>query len=266
MTPNLKLVFNTPFASQPTSGMAIPNIVAIYGLALHHPQSLDKDNKKTSYTTVGLVIAAHIAAMAWLMYAKPSLPVIKEIPPMMVSLVSNPKPAPEIVPEIVPVIPEPPKPVVKKQTIVQKTVSTPTPTPVAPQPVAAEPVAVAEPTPPIPVVVAKTPEVVEKSVAKPEPEPTVEPPRFGISYLHNPAPEYPRMSRRAKEQGRVMLRVTVSAKGEAENVELEKSSGYSRLDEAAIQAVKKWTFEPARRSNQVIRGIAMVPVSFSLED
>jgi protein TonB len=262
MTPNLKLVFNTPSASQSTCSMAIPNSVAIYDLALHHPQSLDKDNKKPSYKIIGLVIAAHIVAMARLMYAKPSLPVIKEIPPMMVSLVSNPKPAPEIVP----VIPEPPKPVVKKQTIVQKTVSTPTPTPVAPQPVAAEPVAVAEPTPPIPVVVAKTPEVVEKSVAKPEPEPTVEPPRFGISYLHNPAPEYPRMSRRAKEQGRVMLRVTVSAKGESENVELEKSSGYSRLDEAAIQAVKKWTFEPARRSNQVIRGIAMVPVSFSLED
>lgn len=261
MTPNLKLV-TTPLAPSPTSRGPIPNSVAIHGLVLHHPQRLDQGYKKPSYATIGLVVATHIAAMAWLMYTKPSLPDIKEIPPMMVSLVSNPAPAPEVMP----VIPEPPKPVVKKQTVVQKAVPTPTPTPVAPQPVAAEPVPVAEPTPSAPAVVAKTPEVVEKPVAKPEPEPTVEPPRFGISYLHNPAPEYPRMSRRAKEQGRVMLRVTVSARGEAENVELEKSSGYSRLDEAAIQAVKKWTFEPARRSNQVIRGIAMVPVSFSLED
>lgn len=256
MTPNLKLVINTPLASLPTSS------VTIQGLALHHPQRLDQGYKKPSYATISLVIAAHIAAMAWLIFAKPSLPVIKEIPPMMVSLVSNPKPAPEVVP----VIPEPPKPVVKKQTVVQKTVPTPTPTPVAPQPEAADPVAVVEPTPPAPTVVAKPQEVVEKPVAKPEPEPTVEPPRFGISYLHNPAPEYPRMSRRAKEQGRVMLRVTVSAKGEAESVELEKSSGFGRLDDAAIQTVKKWTFEPAKRNNQTIRGIAIVPVSFTLED
>lgn len=258
MTPHYKLVIDTFSAPTPSRSFAIHN------LFLHQPQNHHQGNQTPSYVTVGLVIAAHFAVAAWLIYTNPSLPEVKEIPPMMVSLVSNPAPAPEIVP----VIPEPPKPVIKKQTVVQKTVAipTPTPTPVTPQAVAAEPVPVAEPTLPAPAVVTKNIEAVEKPVAKPEPEPVIEQANFGIAYLHNPAPSYPRMSMRKREHGRVLLRVTVSAKGEAEKVELEKTSGFTRLDEAAIKAVKEWKFEPAKRNSQAFRSIGIVPVNFSLED
>jgi protein TonB len=114
-------------------------------------------------------------------------------------------------------------------------------------------------------VTAKSPEVDEPAPAKVEPEPVIEPPKFGAAYLHNPAPDYPSMSRRAREQGRVLLKVTVSTKGDAEDVQLDTSSGFSRLDDAAIDAVKKWQFVPAKRNNQAIRASVLVPVKFSLD-
>jgi len=95
-------------------------------------------------------------------------------------------------------------------------------------------------------------------------EPVTEPPRFGAAYLNNPAPAYPPMSRRAGEQGRVLLKVLVSESGVAEKVQLEAGSGYEKLDQAAIEAVKKWSFIPARRSNQPVSAYVLVPVKFTL--
>jgi protein TonB len=107
--------------------------------------------------------------------------------------------------------------------------------------------------------------ITEVAQAKPEPEPVIEPPKFGVAYLNNPAPSYPPLSRRLGEEGRVLLRVLVSSKGDADTVDLEDSSGFSKLDEAAIKAVKKWRFVPAKRSNQPISAYVLVPVKFSLE-
>ncbi len=92
----------------------------------------------------------------------------------------------------------------------------------------------------------------------------IEPPKFGVAYLNNPAPEYPRLSKRAGEEGRVVMQVLVSERGVASRVELAKSSGYDRLDQAAINAVKQWQFEPARRQGKAIPAVVMVPLSFSL--
>jgi len=93
----------------------------------------------------------------------------------------------------------------------------------------------------------------------------VVPPSFGAAYLENPAPEYPRMSKRAGEQGRVVLNVLVSSNGKPETVVLEKTSGFDRLDGAAIDAVKKWRFNPAKKGNQAISATVLVPIKFDLE-
>jgi periplasmic protein TonB len=95
-------------------------------------------------------------------------------------------------------------------------------------------------------------------------EDIVEPPRFGVSYLNNPAPDYPSMSRRAGEEGRVLMRVLVSVEGVADEVQIEKSSGSDRLDNAAINAVKKWRFIPAKKNNQPLSAYVLVPIKFSL--
>jgi protein TonB len=95
-------------------------------------------------------------------------------------------------------------------------------------------------------------------------EPKIEPPRFGVAYLNNPAPAYPPISRRLGEQGRVMLKVLVSAAGEPQSVALETGSGSDRLDQAAIEAVKQWRFVPAKRNGQSLSAYVLVPLKFVL--
>ncbi|MDD2344247.1 MAG: energy transducer TonB [Tolumonas sp.] len=92
----------------------------------------------------------------------------------------------------------------------------------------------------------------------------VEAPKFNAAYLSNPAPVYPRRSRMLEEEGIVKLKVHVSAEGNALDVQLFKSSGFSRLDDAALNAVKSWRFVPAKRGDQSIEGWVIVPVSFKL--
>ncbi|BBA32025.1 periplasmic protein TonB [Methylocaldum marinum] len=98
----------------------------------------------------------------------------------------------------------------------------------------------------------------------PAPAP-VAPPRFNAAYLRNPAPVYPVGSLRRKEQGKVVLRVLVDAGGSAETVKLQTSSGYERLDAAALETVKQWKFVPARQGEKSVPAWVLVPISFSLE-
>lgn len=95
--------------------------------------------------------------------------------------------------------------------------------------------------------------------------PAVTAARFDADYLQNPRPVYPAFSRRAGEQGRVLLKVTVSAEGVALAVEIEQSSGFARLDTAAREAVRSWRFIPARRGNEAIETRVTVPLTFRIE-
>lgn len=233
-----------------------------------------------TFSRKGLLLAmlAHLAVFGVLLAAPTEQPEVKKVsPPLLVSLVAapqlTPEPAPE--PEVVP--PEPPKPEPKPVVKQQKPKPQPKPEPkpvVEPKPepqvvetpppaVAQEPV-VQETPPPQPV--AAAPQAVEaKPQPQPEPEPVIEPPRFGVAYLNNPAPAYPALSRRMGEEGRVMLRVLVGVNGKPESVEIENGSGFSRLDNAALEAVRKWKFIPARRNNEAISAQVLVPVKFSLD-
>ncbi|MDI1297620.1 energy transducer TonB [Methylotenera sp.] len=236
----------------------------VKGLASAHAEHARHAKKSaSSYGVLALVVCAHVIAVFALLNAKATHPVIKDLQvPMMVSLVSSPAPEPEVVP----LIPTPPQPVVKKQKPIAKKVQ-PTPTPVEVVQEVARPVATeAPPTAATPVVVAKAPEVIETPQPKPVAEPVVEPPRFGAAYLNNPAPDYPNMARRLGQQGRVLLKVLVAENGTAETVALATSSGFEKLDQAAIEAVKKWSFIPAKRSNQPISAYVLVPVKFSLNN
>jgi len=89
--------------------------------------------------------------------------------------------------------------------------------------------------------------------------------RFDAAYLHNPRPVYPPLSRRLGEQGKVLLRIRVSPQGQAAAVDLEKSSNFQRLDEAASQVVAQWRFVPARRGDEAVEATVIVPIVFRLE-
>ena len=68
-----------------------------------------------------------------------------------------------------------------------------------------------------------------------------------------------------REQGRVMLRVLVNTRGTADEVQVRTSSGISRLDEAAVETVKRWKFVPAKRGNDAVSAWVLIPISFTLE-
>lgn len=84
------------------------------------------------------------------------------------------------------------------------------------------------------------------------------------AYLNNPPPEYPHIARRRKQQGMVMLDVRVSKEGAPEAIEISRSSGYDVLDEAALDAVRRWKFVPARRGSQLVEASVVVPVEFRI--
>lgn len=83
-------------------------------------------------------------------------------------------------------------------------------------------------------------------------EPRLIPPNADASDLNNPAPVYPRISRRLGEKGIVVLTLSVKADGSVGEVSVKTSSGYKRLDEAAIKAIKRWHFIPASQAGKPV--------------
>ncbi len=89
---------------------------------------------------------------------------------------------------------------------------------------------------------------------------------FKAKYLNNPSPDYPSMAKDHGWQGRVRLRVQVSAEGLSLSVRVENSSGHEILDDAAIEAVKQWRFIPAKRGETIVASSVVVPITFNLQD
>jgi periplasmic protein TonB len=88
--------------------------------------------------------------------------------------------------------------------------------------------------------------------------------RSPAAYMNNPAPGYPDAARRQRQEGTVYLRVLVSASGRPNQVLVAGSSGVSSLDEAALRAVRRWRFKPARQNGRPISAWVRVPVRFKL--
>lgn len=99
--------------------------------------------------------------------------------------------------------------------------------------------------------------------AKPAAAP-VRMPDAHAAHLQNPAPVYPVLSRKLKEQGTVVLKLLVLANGRVGEVSIEQSSGYPRLDESALQAVRRWNYTPALQDGIAIDYWHLQPVLFSL--
>lgn len=87
---------------------------------------------------------------------------------------------------------------------------------------------------------------------------------FNANYGTNPKPKYPAIARSRGWQGKVLLRVGVSAAGLSESITVHRGSGHDALDESAIAAVKKWKFIPAKRGNTAVASSVIVPIIFTL--
>lgn len=110
-------------------------------------------------------------------------------------------------------------------------------------------------TPPSDTAVVVTQPMTEASNAQPAPT--------GVRLLSHAEPPYPAVSRQQNEEGTVMVRVTITAQGRVADAVLETSSGYSRLDEAAVKAVRTWRFAPNSNSSGATTSV-LVPVKFQL--
>lgn len=94
--------------------------------------------------------------------------------------------------------------------------------------------------------------------------PKIQLPSSTADYLSNPAPAYPPLSKRLQEQGRVLLYVLVDSQGTPAKVELKSSSGFSRLDDAALATVQRWRFVPGKRNGVAESMWVEVPIEFRL--
>lgn len=201
-----------------------------------------------SFTSVSI---AHVAVLGLIATVVPADRLVDIARPFTARLIES---APEV-PAPPPSPPQqPPKQKIQRiaQPVMVAAASTPTSeTPafvVAPQPTAP---------------IAAPPIMAASSVVAPEP--TVVAARFDADYLDNPKPAYPKVSRKLGEEGKVILRVRVSATGLPEHIELKHTSGSPRLDQAALDTVIRWRFVPARRGDEAIASWVLVPVAFNLQ-
>lgn len=102
--------------------------------------------------------------------------------------------------------------------------------------------------------------------AAPAREAVMLPPRPVGGLASHCQPAYPALARRRDEQGRVVVRVQVSASGAVLAASVARSSGFATLDDAAREAAQGCRFIPASRDGRPVAGIAELPFNFRLVD
>ncbi|MDV6030730.1 MAG: TonB family protein [Phycisphaera sp. RhM] len=100
--------------------------------------------------------------------------------------------------------------------------------------------------------------------AIPIPQPVGLSPETPVDFSSNPPPKYPLDAARDRLEGTVLLRLRVDTDGKVTEVEIIESSGHGSLDRAAVEAVKRWKGQPARRFGRAIASEEVLPVRFRL--
>jgi periplasmic protein TonB len=216
------------------------------------------------------VVAIHVALLAVVLVVRnESVPRALESHTITAELLS---PAPVAAPVAIQSTPTPPKPVPPvphaKPNVQLK--PTPKPTP-APLPEAAAPAqheistpepapaAHAAPAPPAPAAAA-APAVGKPTMALAAPK--------NVSHLDCGIvqPDYPALSKRRGETGTAAVKFVVGLTGKIESIELKKSSGYSRLDDAALAAMHASACKPYLENGEPVRATYTQPFVFGLTD
>jgi protein TonB len=220
-----------------------------------------------------LTLLMHGVLAWWLWQLKTAEP-IKPVELMSMEWVED-KPDVAAPPKVETPPPAPVEPVDEPEPVLTQQVAPPPPPPIPKEKPKPQPkpqptkVPVAQSTP--------TTEAKTESLAQPSPVAASAPPasvpveqkplvRAEADYLNNPKPSYPRLSKRMGEQGEVRLRVLVAVDGRVASVQLSRSSGFERLDEAALDSVKQWRFKPATQGGEPLETWVEVPVKFVLEN
>lgn len=237
----------TPPEPSPVVGAASPLALAEF---THDQRPRPPLKRPEALALLAMAVALHGAVFYWL--ARQPDAVLPEVPPQVPPMtIEFAAPAPPVVETPPPEPPPPkPKPVVRHP---------PKPKPQAvPKPVAKQE------TPPSPPPQAAAP-APQPAPPAPPPAPVKETPASATAgYLRNPAPEYPALALRRNWEGTVLLRVRVLPNGRPGDIQIQQSAGRSQLDEAAVAAVRRWSFVPAKKGDQAIEGWVTVPIDFKI--
>ncbi len=195
------------------------------------------------------VLALHGAAL-YEMWSYRIIPTPDEAITLMVNLINPPPPEQPLPPKPKPEPPKPRPPDPPPPEHIHLAVETPV---VLPD----DPVVYVPPPPPPPPPVVEVPPL--------PPQPVVLSNELSVSCPERSPPDYPALSMRMNEQGKVVLRVELGEDGRMVRTEVKTSSGSRRLDEAALNAVKTWRCNPAMRNGAAVRAVALQPFNFILE-
>jgi protein TonB len=87
-----------------------------------------------------------------------------------------------------------------------------------------------------------------------------------VRYARTTKPRYPGKARRAGWEGTAVLKVLVDSRGAPDRVTVDRTSGFEILDAAAVKAVGRWRFHPARRGGDSVASWVRIPVAFKLKE
>ena len=231
---------------------------------------------------IGSVVLLHgvgLWALNWGLLRPPTELVV---PAQILAELITPPPAPAAPP-----VPTPPPPAAPPAPTPPQPPK-PRPTPPPPKPRAAPqpaPVAQARPTAPV---AAPAPQAPAEAAPEPAPPPSVAAPAppapsppappappappvlvqpsSSAAHLNNPKPAYPAMSKRLGESGRVVVRVLIGPDGRAQDARIQRSSGFVRLDQLALETTRdRWRYVPGTRNGVPEAMWFNVPLNFVLE-
>ncbi|MCA8214583.1 energy transducer TonB [Burkholderia cepacia] len=225
-------------------------------------------NPRVIVAAVG-VLAAHAIMLtaAWLHRNAPPPAKEIEVQSITAQLIPPAPPAQPVAVQSAAQQPTPPKPTPRvkpkvEPKPVQKAVPTPQPVTQAPSPTPAP--AVVDPTPapaaPAPAAPAAAPGPARETMQVSAPKNVT---ALSCNFVK---PAYPTMSKRRGETGTAYVHFIIGVTGKIESVQLQKSSGYPRLDEAALEATRASTCPPYIENGQAIRAAHTLPFNFTLDD
>ncbi len=210
------------------------------------------DRATPNWSALALILLAHAALLAALVLFD-VIPVTRKPAPVRTVI--------ELVP--LPIAPPPPAAPVSAKA---PPMETPQPqTLVAPPPIVQTAAPAAVPVPPAPPPVPTVVPPAAPATPAAGPPAAVSAPTSGVGEFGNEPPRYPPLSLRKREQGMVRLRVVIDAAGRVRDIAVAVSSGFDRLDRAALDGIRRWRFHPGLAAGQPVDGaIGFLNYTFAL--
>ena len=240
-----------PAAAANAPGAATNGLEQLHNLS-HSPEAPARfgASRAVNWPAIGVIAGLHVALLVGLVTMDVVSLKLPTAEPMLVDLIPSAPP------------PAPPEPVAQPQLEVIPPVIVPPSLDILPPRES-----------PVQAVVAETPPPVSQPAVVSTPAPAAPAARpsavtvadLSTTMVSAAPPRYPVESRRLKEEGTVVLLLTVGTDGRVADIRVSRSSGFDRLDNAALSAVKKWRWSPTLRGGQPVSVQGFVEIPFVLK-